>query len=133
MSNSSCKLKKSYKSKKDNKNLEKSSKEMDSLELTIDSVARNFGTDLPTGTDSSSDNDIQMDNKFSPSATGRASAVGNQISPNSNSPSNAQTQPNLNSTKSPSIIMLPSPKTVNAIFYFLNFFVECSFDLNIKK
>jgi len=34
--------------------VDKANKEMDSLELTIDSVARNFGTDLATGTDSSS-------------------------------------------------------------------------------
>ena len=53
MSNSSMKAsKKSFKSTKfiESKENDKTNKEMDSLELTIDSVARNFGTDLATGT-----------------------------------------------------------------------------------
>lgn len=43
--------KKSFKSTKfiESKENDKTNKEMDSLELTIDSVARNFGTDLATG------------------------------------------------------------------------------------
>ena len=39
---------------------DKTSKEMDSLELTIDSVARNFGTDLASGSDATTGSDDEM-------------------------------------------------------------------------
>ena len=114
------KHKKCFKSTKSltHKENEKINKEMDSLELTIDSVARNFGTDLATGTDSSSDNEeIPHNIKQSPSvAPLNAGLQQQQSSPNLTSPSHV---PNLNSTKSPSIIMLSSPKGVSVTFIFL--------------
>ena len=114
------KHKKCFKSTKSltHKENDKINKEMDSLELTIDSVARNFGTDLATGTDSSSDNEeIPHNIKQSPSVAPLHTGLQQQqSSPNLTSPSHA---PNLNSTKSPSIIMLSSPKGVSIIFIFL--------------
>ena len=106
------KPKKSFKSTKfeENKDADKTNKEMDSLELTIDSVARNFGTDLATGTDSSSDDEMQQDIvpspvgvKPEPSAMS-VNAELKQSSPKINSPSLP-----MNSTKSPSVLMT-SPK-----------------------
>ena len=77
---------------------------------TIDSVARNFGTDLATGTDSSSDDEMQQDIvpspvgvKPEPSAMS-VNAELKQSSPKINSPSLP-----MNSTKSPSVLMT-SPK-----------------------
>ncbi len=82
LSNSSSpksKLKKSSSSTKTSKlnaaeAADKANKEMDSLELTIDSVARNFGTDLATGTDSSSSDTENVVHMLSPPSAQAASS-----------------------------------------------------------
>lgn len=95
-----------------NKDADKTSKEMDSLELTIDSVARNFGTDLASGTESSSaDDEMQQDIVQASPVSVRPSSVSQggedqkQSSPKISSPSAAP----LSSTKSPSALQ-SSPK-----------------------
>lgn len=94
-----------------NKDADKTNKEMDSLELTIDSVARNFGTDLASGTESSSaDDEMQQDivqpspASVKPSSVSQGGDDQKQSSPKMSSPSVP-----LNSTKSPSAL-LTSPK-----------------------